>query len=173
MYHGQLEQDAVRQRWQWRVRPHGQQLELELRRQFMGRWWRKPQVNAPLHQSSGTHFIADLYGVAAGKLTDPVLIENVLRESALAAGATIIFSHFHTFGPGQGVTGVVLLAESHISIHTWPEAGFAAADLFMCGAAQPQRALDMICAALLPAECKIQGIARGVPLEVTPARVRI
>jgi len=119
-------------------------------------------VNAPLHQSSGTHFIADLYGVDAAKLADPVLIENVLRNSALAAGATIIFSHFHSFGPEQGVTGVVLLAESHISIHTWPETGFAAADLFMCGRAAPQRALDLIRAALLPAECRIQGIERGI-----------
>jgi S-adenosylmethionine decarboxylase len=122
-------------------------------------------VKTPAHQSTGTHFIADLYGVDADKLADPVLIENVLRNSALAAGATIIFSHFHTFGPDQGVTGVVLLAESHISIHTWPEAGFAAADLFMCGAAQPQRALDLIRAAFLPTECKIQGIDRGMAMQ--------
>jgi S-adenosylmethionine decarboxylase len=122
-----------------------------------------------VHQSSGTHFIADLYGVDAARLADPVLIENVLCNSALAAGATIIFSHFHTFGPGQGVTGVVLLAESHISIHTWPESGFAAADLFMCGAAEPQRALELIRAAFLPTECKIQGIERGTPAQA-PAR---
>jgi S-adenosylmethionine decarboxylase len=121
-------------------------------------------VSAPTHQSCGMHFIADLYGVEAARLTDPVLIENVLRNSALAAGATIVFSHFHSFGPEQGVTGVVLLAESHISIHTWPEAGFAAADLFMCGSAAPQRALDLIRAALLPTECRIQGIERGAPV---------
>ncbi len=115
------------------------------------------------------HFIADMYGIDAAKLADPVLIENMLRNSAGAAGATILFSHFHAFGPGQGVTGVVLLAESHISIHTWPEAGFAAADLFMCGSAAPQRALDLIRAALLPAECKIEAIARGIP---APAAIR-
>jgi S-adenosylmethionine decarboxylase len=115
-----------------------------------------------LHQSSGTHYIADLYGVDPARLTDPVLIENILRSSALAAGATIITSHFHTFGPGQGVTGVVLLAESHISIHTWPETGFAAADLFMCGHAKPQKALELIRAALLPQECRVQGIDRGM-----------
>jgi S-adenosylmethionine decarboxylase len=48
----------------------------------------------------------------------------------------VLFSHFHAFGEGQGVTGVVLLAESHITIHTWPECGFAAADIFMCGSAR-------------------------------------
>ncbi|UUZ57112.1 adenosylmethionine decarboxylase [Massilia sp. H-1] len=53
-------------------------------------------------------------------------------------------SHFHSFGAAQGVTGVLLLAESHISIHTWPEFGFAAADIFMCGDARPALALDVI-----------------------------
>ena len=107
------------------------------------------------------HFIADFYGVDAARLSDPVLIENVLRNSALAAGATIVFSHFHAFGPGQGVTGVVLLAESHISIHTWPEFGFAAADIFMCGDAQPKLALDVIAYALAPKSSIVQTIARG------------
>jgi S-adenosylmethionine decarboxylase len=58
--------------------------------------------------------------------------------------ARVLFSHFHAFGEGQGVTGVVLLAESHITIHTWPECGFAAADIFMCGSAQPELALALI-----------------------------
>ena len=66
----------------------------------------------------------------------------------------------------MGATGVVLLAESHISIHTWPEFGFAAADIFMSGEAQPKLALDVIAAALGPASSIVQTIARGgaVPL---------
>jgi S-adenosylmethionine decarboxylase len=165
VHHRQLGQGFVRQQLQQFFQRFGQQLEFEFERQLVGwRQRREPQVSAAVHQSSGTHFIADLYGVDPVKLADPVLIENVLRNSALAAGATIVFSHFHAFGPGQGVTGVVLLAESHISIHTWPETGFAAADLFMCGRAAPQRALDLIRAALLPAECKIQGIDRGASI---------
>ena len=71
-------------------------------------------------------------------------------------------SHFHPFGPGLGVTGVVLLAESHISIHTWPEQGYAAIDIFMCGAAEPQRALDVLREALAPAGCAMRALHRGV-----------
>lgn len=115
----------------------------------------------PVHHSSGIHLIADLHGIAPGMLTDPAALEHLLRQSAVIAGASIIYSHFHTFGTGQGVTGVVLLAESHITIHTWPECGFAAADIFMCGAAQPERALEVIVSALRPASSGIRTIERG------------
>jgi S-adenosylmethionine decarboxylase len=114
-----------------------------------------------LHRPAGLHLLADLNGIAPELLTDPARLDALLREAALAAGARILHSHFHTFGPGMGVTGVLLLAESHISIHTWPEAAFAAADVFMCGAAQPQRALAVIEAALRPAACSIRTIERG------------
>jgi S-adenosylmethionine decarboxylase len=95
-------------------------------------------------------------------------IDALLRAGALAAGARILHSHFHSFGDAQGVTGVVLLAESHISIHTWPEYGFAAADIFMCGDAQPRLALDLIERVLKPASSIVQQIARGGA--VVPAR---
>ncbi len=113
------------------------------------------------YQAAGTHLLADLYGVDAVKLTETGMIEDLLRQGALAAGAQILHSHFHAFGAGQGVTGVVLLAESHISIHTWPEFGFAAADIFMCGKGQPERALDLIRLALQPTSCALQTITRG------------
>lgn len=112
-------------------------------------------------QHSGTHLIADLHGIACAKLTDATAIEALLRQAALAAGATIVYSHFHAFGPGQGVTGVVLLAESHISIHTWPEIGFAALDIFMCGQAEPRRALALIETGLVPASTTLQELPRG------------
>lgn len=114
------------------------------------------------HQPAGAHLLADMHGVCAETLKDAAILEDLLRHSALAAGAQILFSHFHSFGTGQGITGVVLLAESHISIHTWPEFGFAAADIFMCGQAQPQRALEVIKLALQPATCETQTIERGV-----------
>jgi len=118
------------------------------------------------HRPAGTHLLADFYGVAAQSLTSCEAIDALLREGASAAGATILHSHFHSFGAAQGVTGVVLLAESHISIHTWPEFGFAAADIFMCGDARPALALEVIEAALGPASSIVQTIARGgaVPL---------
>jgi S-adenosylmethionine decarboxylase len=99
--------------------------------------------------------------VDAGRLVATADIDALLREGALAAGARILHSHFHSFGEAMGVTGVVLLAESHISIHTWPEYGFAAADIFMCGDAQPRLALEVIEFALKPASSIVQTIARG------------
>ena len=113
------------------------------------------------HRPAGIHLLADLAGNDAILLTDAQALEALLREAALAAGARILHSHFHAFGPGMGVTGVLLLAESHISIHTWPEHGFAAADIFMCGESQPQRALAVIDAAFRPNTRSVQTIARG------------
>ena len=120
----------------------------------------------PAHRPAGRHLLADFYGVAPDKLTDTAHIDALLRAGAQAAGARILHSHFHSFGEALGVTGVVLLAESHISIHTWPEYGFAAADIFMCGEAQPKLALDLIERALEPASSVVQTIERGaaVPL---------
>lgn len=113
------------------------------------------------HRPAGVHLLADLHGVDPALLTDAAQIDALLRAAALAAGARILHSHFHTFGPGMGVTGVLLLAESHISIHTWPEVGFAAADIFMCGAATPQLALDLIEAGLRPRSRSVQIVERG------------
>ncbi len=113
------------------------------------------------HRPAGIHLLADLAGIDAALLVDADAIDALLRTAAVAAGARILHSHFHTFGPGMGVTGVLLLAESHISIHTWPEHGFAAADIFMCGEAQPQQALAVIDGAFRPAARQVQTIARG------------
>ena len=110
---------------------------------------------------SGTHLVADLHGVDAGKLMDVDALASLLRQSALAAGASIIYSHLHAFGAGQGVTGVVLLAESHISIHTWPELGYAALDIFMCGQADPKLALALIEAGLAPQSSEVRSLQRG------------
>jgi S-adenosylmethionine decarboxylase len=101
-------------------------------------------VSKPPYKAAGTHLLADFEGVAPALLLDAAAIEDVLRQAALAAGARILHGHFHTFGAGGGVTGVLLLAESHISIHTWPEDGFAALDIFMCGAARPALALARV-----------------------------
>jgi S-adenosylmethionine decarboxylase len=81
--------------------------------------------------------------------------------AASAAGATVLNSHFHHFGEQQGVTGVLLLMESHISIHTWPEHGYAAIDLFMCGQAQVEAALLVLKEKINSSEQSIQLIARG------------
>ena len=115
------------------------------------------------HLPLGTHLLADLSGILAERLRDCDALERLLREAAVAAGAQVLHGHFHSFGTGQGITGVLLLAESHISIHTWPECSFAAVDIFMCGAAQPQLALGVIKDALQAAHCQLQSVRRAPP----------
>jgi S-adenosylmethionine decarboxylase len=113
------------------------------------------------HHPAGIHLLADFHGVDDARLHNGAALDALLRKAALAAGARILHSHFHGFGEGLGVTGVVLLAESHISIHTWPEYGFAAVDIFMCGSAQPQLALSIIDAALQARSCDLRTVERG------------
>jgi S-adenosylmethionine decarboxylase len=125
-------------------------------------------MNTTVHSPVGTHLLVDFYGVAAQSLVSSAAIDALLREAATAAGARILHSHFHSFGPAQGVTGVVLLAESHISIHTWSEFGFAAADIFMCGDARPTLALEVIKHALQPASWTVQKITRGENMTAPP-----
>lgn len=85
------------------------------------------------HEARGLHLIADLADGAPALLADPVKVEQVLRAAADAARVRVVGLSLHHFGPQQGVTGVALLAESHISVHTWPEEGVAAIDIFVCG----------------------------------------
>lgn len=109
---------------------------------------------------AGGHLLLDLWG--ARNLTDPEIIENTLTEAAEASGATILHAHFHQFGAGGGVSGVLVLAESHISIHTWPERDFAAIDIFMCGACDPGKAVPVLEAGFRPAESKLSEQRRGL-----------
>ena len=120
-------------------------------------------MTATPHLPLGIHLLADLSGIAPERLRDGAALEQLLRGAAIAAGAQVLHSHFHSFGAGMGVTGVVLLAESHISIHTWPECGFAAVDIFMCGAARPQLALGAIKDALQAPHCQLQSVRRAPP----------
>lgn len=91
---------------------------------------------------AGNHLLIDFWG--AKNLDDPAKIDATLCEAAVTAGATILHSHFHHFTPNGGVSGVIVLAESHISIHTWPERDFAAVDVFMCGACDPNLTIPVM-----------------------------
>ena len=108
---------------------------------------------------AGTHLLVDLWG--ATNLDDPAIIDAALREGALAAGATILHGHFHHFTPNGGVSGVLVLAESHISIHTWPERSFAAIDIFMCGICDPRRAIPVLERVFRPARTELDEQLRG------------
>ncbi|SIT28806.1 adenosylmethionine decarboxylase [Achromobacter sp. MFA1 R4] len=113
------------------------------------------------HATPGRHVLADFRGVEAGLLADAPALERQMTAAARAAGAQVLSAHFHHFGEGAGVTGVILLSESHISIHSWPEHRFAALDIFMCGAARPEAALDFLRAALAPEAVRVTTVARG------------
>ena len=115
----------------------------------------------------GQHLLADLHGCPV--LDDIALIEVALREAAAAAGATIIDLRLHGFGPGMGVTGVALLAESHISIHSWPEHGYAALDFFLCGRAHDlDAALGAVVERLRPERVESHRVARGYGAGLKP-----
>lgn len=108
---------------------------------------------------AGTHLVLDLWG--ASRLDDMERIEAALRDAAAAAGATVLHLHLHRFGDGGGVSGVAVLAESHICVHTWPERGYAALDIFMCGAAEPHEAVPILTGAFSPASVEIDDRRRG------------
>lgn len=109
---------------------------------------------------AGTHLLIDLWG--ASNLDQPALIDEALRTAAIEAGATILHSHFHHFSPNGGVSGVVVLAESHISIHTWPERDFAAVDIFMCGTCDPYLSIPVLKKAFTPTSIHLGEQRRGL-----------
>ncbi|MBV9756705.1 MAG: adenosylmethionine decarboxylase [Alphaproteobacteria bacterium] len=109
---------------------------------------------------AGMHLLLDLWG--AKHLCDPAAIDSALREAAAAAGATILHGHFHHFGPDGGVSGVLVLAESHISVHTWPEREFAAIDIFMCGNCDAYKSVPVLEAAFQPRSTELVEQRRGL-----------
>ena len=80
----------------------------------------------------GRHVLAEFFGCEADSLDNVAMIEQVMTEAAIVCGATVVSTSFHRFSP-FGVSGVVVIAESHLAIHTWPEFGYAAVDFFTCG----------------------------------------
>ena len=83
-------------------------------------------------QALGRQILVELYGCDRDVLDSEDLIREILLEGVRRSGATIITDTFHTFSP-HGVSGVIVIAESHVAIHTWPEHGYAAIDVFTCG----------------------------------------
>ena len=108
---------------------------------------------------AGAHLIIDLYD--AKKLDDIGHIEATLRQCVEASGATLLHIHLHHFEPNGGVSGVAVLAESHISIHSWPENGYAALDVFMCGDAKPEACVPVLRKAFKPKKIAVSELLRG------------
>jgi S-adenosylmethionine decarboxylase len=109
---------------------------------------------------AGSHLIIDLWD--AEYLDDRGVIELAIRRAVKAAGATLLHLHLHEFAPSGGVSGVAVLAESHLSIHTWPERGYAAVDVFMCGSAEPHRVVPILQYAFKAGRIAISEQLRGV-----------
>ncbi len=112
---------------------------------------------------AGTHLIIDLWG--AKNVDDIALMERAMREAVQVAGATLLHIHLHHFTPNNGISGVAVLAESHISVHTWPERGFAAFDIFMCGDAKPHKAIKVLRKHFAPTQIVVNEQMRGCTAE--------
>lgn len=108
---------------------------------------------------AGTHLIVDLWG--ADRIDDLDYVEATLRECVAAAEATLLHLHLHHFTPNNGISGVAVLAESHISIHSWPESGYAALDIFTCGDAKPHRAVEVLRRRFKPSHVVVEEVRRG------------
>jgi S-adenosylmethionine decarboxylase len=115
----------------------------------------------------GRHLIVELYGCDRGRLDDLEVVRACLLGAVRAVGATGLGHRFHRFAP-QGVSGTVLIAESHLSIHTWPEAGYAAVDIYTCGGLDPKPAIPGLRAALDAGEVRSQELLRGLPDDLPP-----
>ncbi len=108
----------------------------------------------------GTHLIVDAWQSPGEILNDPERIRHALMEAVAAGGATLIDLCVHEFSP-YGITATATLAESHISVHTWPEFGYFAADFFFCGCGDPHRAMEALQSALQAKRVKVRELRRG------------
>lgn len=110
----------------------------------------------------GKHLLLELKDCDREVLNDLDFLKGILSAAATEAGATVLGESFHQFNP-HGVSGVVIIAESHLFIHTWPECGYAAVDVFTCGdTVQPEKAAQMLIRELRAKSHSVMEIQRGI-----------
>ena len=114
---------------------------------------------------TGRHLLIDVWG--AVHLDDPKLMGVVLVNAAEACGATVVGLSMKHFGDGAGVTGFAMLSQSHISVHSWPEYGYAAFDIFVCGNADPYEVMPVLKSAFSPERVRVTECIRGDPSDET------
>ena len=112
---------------------------------------------------AGNHLLIDVFG--GRRLDDLKHIERTLKRCVEIAGATLLHIHLHHFTPNGGVSGVAVLSESHISIHSWPEADYAALDVFMCGEAKPELCVDVLKREFEARDVVVKPFKRGEELD--------
>jgi S-adenosylmethionine decarboxylase len=114
----------------------------------------------------GRHLLVELHDCDKEALNDLGFLRKVMVDAAIECGAVVLGESFHRFSP-QGVSGVVIIAESHLSIHTWPEYGYAAADVFTCGTSvRPEKAAEVLIDKLGSRNHSMVEIPRGVLITV-------
>jgi len=122
-------------------------------------------------KSLGKHIILEVHGVDSNLLNNIEKIENIMTKAVRLCGATIIKPFFHQFSP-HGISGVIVIAESHFSIHTWPEYGYAALDLFTCGdQIKPDDAVRYLKEEMNAGHIHMMEIKRGT-LDIPPEELR-
>ena len=120
-----------------------------------------------LPKNLGRHLLAEFFDCNPNVINNNALIEQLMKEAAVACGATIVQSCFHHFNP-YGVSGVVVIAESHLTIHTWPEYGYASVDLYTCGdQCDPAVAFDYLQGKFHSAHCSYVEFKRGLMCDQT------
>lgn len=113
----------------------------------------------------GRHILAEFFGCNPNVLNNVELIKEKMTQAAIECGATVVETCFHMFNP-YGVSGVVIISESHLAIHTWPELGYAAVDLFTCGEhCDPKVAYDFLKKAFDSTEGSFSQLKRGILTE--------
>ena len=113
----------------------------------------------------GRHLLAEYYDCDGAILDDVDAIAKVTREATASIEATIVGETFHRFSP-QGVSASILIAESHLSLHTWPEAGYAAADIYTCGDLDPRPGFELLGLRLGAKSSRMHEIIRGLPEDI-------
>ncbi len=119
----------------------------------------------------GKHIILELYDCPSDLLSDPIEVQRILETAALTMGATIVESRFHHFSP-LGVSGVIIIMESHLTIHTWPEYGYAAVDIFTCGILDIEAGVDLMSRELKAKKVEREMIERGKKLPIQSTNLK-
>lgn len=120
--------------------------------------------------SAARHWLVEYFGCERAVLDDETRVRSLMRDAALAAGAKVVAEVFHRYAP-QGVTGVVVIEESHLSVHTWPEYGYAAVDFFTCGDCLPERADRLLEEGFGATSAERMLVRRGLLTEPSAMRV--
>ncbi|MFC5049404.1 adenosylmethionine decarboxylase [Rubritalea spongiae] len=124
-------------------------------------------MDSPLHSSHGVHYLLECSGCMPELLESAPLLEKTMEQAARSAGATVVKTVIHGFNP-IGLSGVVIIAESHIAIHCWPEQAYAAIDIFTCGDAKiAERIYQNILTAFEPHSHSCQKLERRPPAVTT------